>query len=255
MLRSAACGSGVGSASSLSISSLSTSATRGVFDSQGRRMRFPAYVRLRQRPSFPARPLFLYMHCRVNVSRGGRTCFPAALTHLLEDLHSKVNTFIAHVATDPIWCLTSFIQGVVRVVSKVVSHLGGCGFPAGRAINEIDDHQHTDRTTLPTRMPPLVPERGGASPRPPAEPWTAERHGPPAGAHSGKVPRPPEVVDSSTALAFNEAESRGWIDNPLLEHSKECERDRTNSPGLFLHGRPQEVGPSGWCGDCGGSTS
>ena len=50
--------------------------------------------------------------------------------------------------------------------------------------------------------------------------------------------RPPAVVDSSTALAFNEADVRAWIDNPLLEHSKECERDRTNSPGLFLHGRP-----------------
>ena len=30
----------------------------------------------------------------------------------------------------------------------------------------------------------------------------------PTGAHSGKVPRPPAVVDSSTVLAFNEAEVR-----------------------------------------------
>ena len=45
-------------------------------------------------------------------------------------------------------------------------------------------------------------------------------------------------VDSSTALAFNDAEVRAWIDNPLLEHSKECEGNGTNSQGLFLHGRP-----------------
>ena len=30
----------------------------------------------------------------------------------------------------------------------VVSHFGGCGFPTGRAINEIDESQHTDRTTF-----------------------------------------------------------------------------------------------------------
>ena len=47
----------------------------------------------------------------------------------------------------PFTFLTSFTKAVVRVVSKVVSQLGSCGFPAGRTIDEIDDHQHTDRST------------------------------------------------------------------------------------------------------------
>ena len=90
------------------------------------------------------------------------------------------------------------------------------------------------------------------------------------GAHCGNFPRPlafneaasrpPAVVDSSTALAFHEAGLRGWI-NLLFVRPKECERDRTNSPGLFLHGRPggrsmwlvrrlRRVHPLGLGGDC-----
>ena len=155
----------------------------------------------------------------------------------------------------------------------VVSHFGGCGFLAGRAIDEIDDHQHTDRTTLPTCMLFLVQEMEGQVQGLLRSFGFSKFHGFPAGAHGGEVPRspavvdsstalafngtssrprgstrpqafneaasrPPAVVDSSTALAFNEADVRAWIDNPLLEHSKECVRDRTNSLGLFLHGRP-----------------
>ena len=56
----AACGSGVGSAfpSSLSISSLSTSAIRGEFVFRGRRMCFHVCVRFRLCPSFLVRLLF-----------------------------------------------------------------------------------------------------------------------------------------------------------------------------------------------------
>ena len=56
----------------------------------------------------------------------------------------------------------------------VVSHFGGCGFLAGRAIDEIDDHQHTDRTTLPTCMLFPVQEMGGASSRSSAKLWIVE---------------------------------------------------------------------------------
>ena len=46
--------------------------------------------------------------------------------------------------------------------------------------------------------------------------------------------RPPLWVDSSTALAFNEAMSRGWIDTTYrLSHSKECEKGRAEVLGTF----------------------
>ena len=69
-----------------------------------------------------------------------------------------------------------------------------------------------------------------------------------------KASRPPAVIDSLAALAFNEAWRRacgswqptrrdprrcaGGLTTHCLPHSKECERDRTNSPGLSLHVRP-----------------
>ena len=78
--------------------------------------------------------------------------------------------------------------------------------------------------------------------------------------------RPPAVVDSLAALAFNKAWRRacgslqptrrdprsraGGLTTYCLLHSKECERDRTNSPGLSLHGRPG----GRRCGDCVRST-
>ena len=67
--------------------------------------------------------------------------------------------------------------------------------------------------------------------------------------------RLPAAVDSPAALAFNKAWRRpvrglkanrraihgscaGGLTTHCLLHSEECERDRTNSPGLSLHGRP-----------------
>ena len=92
----------------------------------------------------------------------------------------------------------------------VVSRFGGCRFPAGKAIIEIIEPPFQLACSF------LVPERGGAISRSSAESWIVEFHGFPAGAHSGKVPRPPAVVDSSTALAFNGTASRPplWVDSP-----------------------------------------
>ena len=54
--------------------------------------------------------------------------------------------------------------------------------------------------------------------------------------------RSPAVGRLVDRVGVNEAEVRAWIVNlrfnPLLEHSKECERDGTSSLGLVLHGRP-----------------
>ena len=78
----------------------------------------------------------------------------------------------------------------------------------------------------------FICERGGAISRFSAEPWIVEFRGFPRepivvkfqGPRCGSTrpqafieaaSRPPAVVDSSTALAFNEAGSRGWIDNQL----------------------------------------
>ena len=149
--------------------------------------------------------VLVYMYHQDARYPGGRTCFPAVLTYIMVDFCGKVIGFIAYLVVDPIWLLTSFTQGVV-----------GCGFPAGRAISEIDDHQHTDRTTLPTCMLFLVQERGGANSRSSAEPWIVEFYGFPAKARGGKFPRSPAVVDSSTALKFNGTASRPtlWVDSP-----------------------------------------
>ena len=138
MPRGAACGSAlpVGPLSLLlcAISSLSTSAIRVQYLSPGAVGRaFPTatvafvYSRSHLREASHLCPL---RSAAASVHRGGRTCFPAMLTYLLEDLHSKVNWFIAYVAVDPNECLTSLIQGVVRVVSKVRLSRWGCGFPA-----------------------------------------------------------------------------------------------------------------------------
>ena len=136
------------------------------------------------------------------------------------------------------------------------------------------DTRVTAHTLLTLVEPPfplacsfLVPERGGAMSRSSVEPWIVEFHGlfqdhprwstrqprwrlmeqlqdPRCGctrpqAFNEAASRPPAVVDSSTALAFNEAGSRGWIDNLLSVHPKECERERTNSPGLFSAQAPR----------------
>ena len=76
---------------------------------RGRRMCRPVCVRLRLCPSVFLYVFFsVYVYRRDFFHRCGRTCFPAVLTYLLEDLHSKVTRFIAYVAVDPNWCLTSF---------------------------------------------------------------------------------------------------------------------------------------------------
>ena len=87
------------------------------------------------------------------------------------------------------------------MVSKVVSHAGGCGFPAGRTIDDIDDLHHADRTTpsdLHDRS--LFRERGGASSRFSAEPWIVDFMGSPLGTHSVYVPRHPLWVDSPAGV-------------------------------------------------------
>ena len=60
--------------------------------------------------------LLVYLFRGVAVNRGGRTCFPAVFTHLLEVSQSKVRRFIVFVAMDLIQLLTSLTRGVVRVV-------------------------------------------------------------------------------------------------------------------------------------------
>ena len=53
------------------------------------------------------------------------------------------------------------------------------------------------------------------------------------------------LVSTRHRRLFNRAgDACAWIDNPLPSRSKECERGGTNSPGLFLHGRPR--GRSKW---------
>ena len=47
----------------------------------------------------------------------------------------------------------------------------------------------------------------------------------------------PSRLDSLSAVD-GAGDTRAWIHNPLPSRSRECVRDRTNSPGLFLHGRP-----------------
>ena len=82
----------------------------------------------------------------------------------------------------------------------VVSPFGGCGVPL--------EEQSLRLTIISTLIEPpfqlacsfLVPKRGGASSRSSPKPCIVEFHGFTAGAHSGKVPRPPAVVDSSSAL-------------------------------------------------------
>ena len=89
------------------------------------------------------------------------------------------------------------------MVSKVVSHFGGCGF--GRKIDEIDDLHHTDLTTSSSWAPRwehMVLKFQGShcgSTRPQAFNEAASRS--------------PAVVDSPAALAFNEADVRVGIDN------------------------------------------
>ena len=246
--------------SSLGISSLSNPPICGVFGFRGRRMCCPVCDRFRFCPSLLVRLLFSCT-CTPGLFLPGRLdVFLAVLTYLLEDLRGKVNGFIAYMAVDPnCFFFLHLFKGVVRVVSKVVSHFGGCGFPAGRTIDEIYDLHHTDRSTLSgLHAVPLLFlfEKGrgqvqgylrslglSSSWVPRWELIVLKFQGPRCGstrpqAFDEAASRPPAVVDSPSALAFNEAEVRAWIDNLLLEHSKECERDRTNSPGLFLHGHP-----------------
>ena len=123
--------------------------------------------------------VLVYLFRGVAVNRGGRTFFQAVFTHLLEVSQSKVRRFLVFVAMDLILLLTSLTRGSGSSGFDVVSHFGGCGFPAGRAIIEIDDHQHTDRTTLPTCMFVSCTKWGGASSRFSAEPWIVEFMGSP----------------------------------------------------------------------------
>ena len=71
----------------------------------------------------------------------------------------------------------------------------------------------------------------------------------PVGAQREAALRPPGW-ESTRRQRLIRQEARAWSDKPQQSRSEECERGRTNSPGLCTNA--QEVGPSGWCGDCGG---
>ena len=131
-----------------------------------------------------------------------------------------------------------------RVAWKVVSHFGDFGFAAGNSIDEIDDLHQADRTTASVLHVVYSSRKVRDKLMVSCGALSCQVHGFPAGAHGGKVPRPrcgptrqprwrlmeqlqdprcgstrpqafieaasrpPAVVDSSTALAFNEAAVR-----------------------------------------------
>ena len=81
----------------------------------------------------------------------------------------------------------------------VVSHFRGCGFPVGRAIIEIDDHQNTDRTPFQLACSFFVPN-GEVQFRAVCGAWSCRVHEFPAGAHNVKVPRHPLWADSPAGV-------------------------------------------------------
>ena len=89
------------------------------------------------------------------------------------------------------------------MVSKVVSHFGGCGFPAGRTIDEIDDLHHADRTTLSYLHGRFCSRKERGKFRVICRALSCRVHEFPAGAHNVKVPRPPLWADSAAGVQWN----------------------------------------------------
>ena len=229
----------------------------------------------------------VYLVRRVFFYRGGRTCFPAVLKYFLEDLRGKVNGFIAYVAV-----VFYFVYS--RGGSSgfdVVSHFGGCGFPAGRTIDEIDDLHHTDRNTpsglhaapllflfekgkgqgqgylrslgLSSYWAPrweLIVLKvqglrcGSTRPQALVEQLQGSRCGSTRPqAFNEAASRSPAVVDSPGALAFMRRMcARGLTTHRLSTPRNAKEIGRTVRDS-FCTGA-QEVGLCGWCGACEWST-
>ena len=136
-------------------------------------------------------------------------------------------------------CGSSGFDCISKVVFKGFSHAGvrcclwprGCGFPAGRTIYEIEDLQHTDRTTpsglhlLCAGRVVFLSKKGEGQVQ-----GLLRRFGlsitraHPLEAHGEEIPRPPAGFDSPAGVQLNSFKITRW--------------DRLARPGLFLRGRP-----------------
>ena len=195
-----------------------------------------------------------YMFHRVARYPGGRTFFPAVLTYTIVVSCAKVNGFFAHLAVDLNSVFTSLSQGVVRVVSKVVAHFWGAGFPAGSSIDEIDDLHHADRTT-PSDLHFVSKIKKGEG--------QAQGYLRSLELFSSWVSRGNSQCKSSKAPAVGRLARWRLMkqpqDHPLWSTRqprwrlmrRRCARGFGRTVRDSFCTGAQEVGPSGWCGGCG----